>query len=228
MLIFWRPDMKVYSAYMLKAVSTEVPATTDKMSLLPDYKGTTPMATLFSEVQQDIFDDKYGVISGMQRSFMCPTVGYNGAAQTWASKQDGTRVLYTVAKTNRMQASECDDNCAWNTPVFNGTAEDVHYAIEWSRFREWVDDFKQVIYKDLWETEFDKNKCLGPGYIWLRFGRNTTDYLTMSYNMTRPVYVQSTWLRSRATDGVYPMRYNYVQELLEHMTLCKYNGRPHW
>jgi hypothetical protein len=58
-------------------------------------------------------------------------VAFHSVAKTWANKRDGTPVLYTIAPTNNMVASECDDACAWNGPQYNGTAEDVHYAIEW-------------------------------------------------------------------------------------------------
>jgi hypothetical protein len=41
------------------------------------------------------------------------------------------------------------------------------------------------------------------------------------------VFVQSTWLRSREAVG-WPMRFGFVQDLIEEVTLCKFNGRPHW
>jgi hypothetical protein len=41
------------------------------------------------------------------------------------------------------------------------------------------------------------------------------------------VYVQSTWLKSRAVMHKYPMRYGFVTDLLEEVSLCKYGGRPH-
>lgn len=47
------------------------------------------------------------------------------------------------------------------------------------------------------------------------------DYLSMPYNMKRPVYVQSTWLKSRAVMDKYPMRFGFVTDLLEQITLCK-------
>lgn len=37
--------------------------------------------------------------------------------------------------------------------------------------------------------------------------------------MKRPVYVQSTWLRSRGAKA--PMRFGWVIDLLEELTLCK-------
>jgi hypothetical protein len=219
MLVFWRPDMKVYSAYMLKTVSASIPATNDKMWLLPSYKGMESMAELMETLQKDIYDTHF--VKGWQEGFMCPVTGYNSAAHTWAASGDSkSRVLYSIAKTNRMQSSECDEHCAWNGPEYNGTAEDVHLAIEFSDFRNWVADLRKIIEKDLWEYPADRNRCLGPGYIWLRFGHNTTDHLAMTYDMKRPVYVQSTWLRSRGAPE-YPMRFGFVQDILEEHTLCK-------
>jgi hypothetical protein len=36
---------------------------------------------------------------------------------------------------------------------------------------------------------------------------------------TRPVYVQSTWLKSRALLDKFPMRYGFVTDLLEEVSL---------
>jgi hypothetical protein len=49
----------------------------------------------------------------------------------------------------------------------------------------------------------------------------------MAYGMKRPVYVQSTWLRSRGATNA-AMRFGWVTDLIEELTLCKYGGRPHW
>jgi L-gulonolactone oxidase len=61
----------------------------------------------------------------------------------------------------------------------------------------------------------------------LRFGHPREEYLHMAYGMQRPVYVQSTWLRSRGNTNA-AMRFGWVTDLLEELTLCKYEGRPHW
>ena len=37
MLVFWRPDFKMYSAYMMKPTEASVPATDDHMTLLPSF-----------------------------------------------------------------------------------------------------------------------------------------------------------------------------------------------
>lgn len=226
-LVFWRPDMRTYSAYMLKPVSTDVPASDAYMTLLPNYKGKTNMANLFKIIQEDIFDQTLGYV-GVQESVLCPTVASYSVGKTWASNPDGSDVLYAVGKTNNMAAGECWDDCAWNGEAYNGTAEDVHMSIEWDRFQEWVDDVKNIFNYDLWASEADKGRCLGPGYIWLRFGHGGPDYLSMHYDMKRPVYIQSTWLKSRTVMDKFPMRYGFVTDLLEEMSLCKYGGRPHW
>ena len=54
--------MKLYSAYMLKPVSTSVPASDAYMTLLPNYKGKTNMATLFRTIQEDIFDHQLNFV----------------------------------------------------------------------------------------------------------------------------------------------------------------------
>jgi hypothetical protein len=106
----------------------------------------------------------------LQESVLCPTVAANSVAKTWASDGKGEDVLFAVGKTNDLAATECWDDCAWNGPTYNGTAEDVHLSIEWEDFQDWTTDIKNMFKYDLWETEFDKGRCLGPGYIWLRFG----------------------------------------------------------
>jgi hypothetical protein len=62
---------------------------------------------------------------------------------------------------------------------------------------------------------------MGPGYIWLRFGTGLSGGLTATVaDMKDPVFVQSTWMRSRAALD-YPTRYQFVQDLIEELTLCK-------
>jgi hypothetical protein len=38
--------------------------------------------------------------------------------------------------------------------------------------------------------------------------------------MKRPVYLQSTWLRSRAAPDM-PIKYQFIIDVLEQLTLCK-------
>ena len=39
--------------------------------------------------------------------------------------------------------------------------------------------------------------------------------------MTRPVYVQSTWLRSRSRGNDAPAKFGWVADHIEELTLCK-------
>jgi hypothetical protein len=63
-------------------------------------------------------------------------------------------------------------------------------------------------------------RCLGPGYIWIRYGKNYDGFTATNAGMKSPVYVQSTWLRTRMEPN-YPMRYQFVMDLIEEVTLCK-------
>lgn len=69
---------------------------------------------------------------------------------------------------------------------------------------------------------------MGFGYMWIRFGNNFANGVTATpTGIARPVYVQSTWMRSRLQPH-FNMRYQFVVDLVEEITLCKYKGRPHW
>ncbi len=61
---------------------------------------------------------------------------------------------------------------------------------------------------------------MGPGYLWIRFGAGYDGYTATNAGLKRPVFLQSTWLRSRAVPN-YPIRYQFVIDLLEQLTLCK-------
>jgi hypothetical protein len=52
--------------------------------------------------------------------------------------------------------------------------------------------------------------CLPDSYIWLRFGSPRGQYLATQQGLARPVFLQSTWLRSREAFDA-PMRFGYVQ-----------------
>lgn len=61
---------------------------------------------------------------------------------------------------------------------------------------------------------------MGLGYIWIRFGQKFDGLTATPTGIDRPVYVQSTWMRSRVGD-LYAFRYQFVVDLIEEMTLCK-------
>ena len=56
--------------------------------------------------------------------------------------------------------------------------------------------------------------------MWIRFGRGYDGFTATTSGLKRPVFLQSTWLRSRATPKS-PIRYQFVQDLIEQLTLCK-------
>lgn len=69
-------------------------------------------------------------------------------------------------------------------------------------------------------------RCLLPGYYVMRFGKTPESLIGYGAGIKQPVYVQQQMLASKATPGV-PSRYEWVQEVYEQLTLCKYNGQPH-
>jgi hypothetical protein len=226
-LVFWRPDQGLYSAFLVRPVDTSVPTDGDPyMTLLPNFAGRVSQAKAFKFFQEDIFNDLYP-LPEMQYQVSCPTVAYNSVVKTWASSADGSPVLDVVGRTNRMQVCECGQDCPWNSPVYNGTAEDVELTMEYEHLPRWLDDMRAVIHRDLKEDGEQPGRCMGPGYIWLRFGRGTDDNIATMTGMKRPVFVQSTWLKSRSAPQ-FAQRYGFVLDLLELVTLCKYQGRPHW
>lgn len=70
------------------------------------------------------------------------------------------------------------------------------------------------------------HRCILPGYYVMRFGKTPESYIGYGAGLQQPVYVQQQMLASKATPGV-PSRYEWVQEVYEQLTLCKYNGQPH-
>jgi hypothetical protein len=197
------------------------------MTLLPDLTEHTKFADGFKEWQEDVRDED------PLRTLMCffpPPVSLVQSLtvhRAWAKAggRFGEDRFDVVAPTNQMQAAECDQNCLWNGPQFKGTAQDAEFAIDWDAFEPWIGDVKAIFQKDLFRNGTRTERCQGAGYIWLRFGQGNDDYLSMATGLKRPVYLQSTWLRSTQA-WQYPMRYGYVPELIELMTLCKYNARP--
>ena len=70
------------------------------------------------------------------------------------------------------------------------------------------------------------HRCILPGYYVMRFGKTPESLIGYGAGIKNPVYVQQQMLASKATPGV-PSRYEWVQEVYEQLTLCKYNGQPH-
>jgi len=133
-LIFWRPDMERFSAFLTSIAPPEAPADTNAhMALLPDLSKNMDMADGFKAWQSDIHD------TDPTRALMCffpppvSLVQQLTVHRAWARSggRFGHDMFDVVGPTNQMQAAECDQNCLWNGPQFKGTAQDAEFAIEW-------------------------------------------------------------------------------------------------
>eukprot|EP00878_Enallax_costatus_P000622 GHUV01000724.1.p1 GENE.GHUV01000724.1~~GHUV01000724.1.p1 ORF type:complete len:626 (+),score=75.62 GHUV01000724.1:267-2144(+) len=221
MLIFWRPDVSSFVAYMIKEAPPGAKmAKNVKMTLLPELKGYQRVAGVLRLVSNRMVDDPDGF------DFLCPTVTDVSLSSYWGSV-NGKGVMNVTGPANDLMASECE-RCNWNDPeVFFGTAQDVEMTAEFNQLEAWIADVKKIMEVELRESGKSKYRCLGPGYLWIRFGAGYDGFTATNSGLKRPVYLQSTWIRSRA-EPTFPIRYQYVHDLIEQLTLCKYNGRPHW
>ena len=215
-LIFWRPDMHQYSAYLYQdaAPGEVVNAPDAEMTVLPSYATQPNLTQYLSDWQADL--GGFGPLDGA----MCPGAYFNSVMKTWASTAKGLPLLKAVAPTNAMQSAACGDDCPWTTGNLVGTAQDNHFAIEHDVLPEWIDDVQRIFKMDLQNGGKKPQACMGPGYMWLRFGRGNSDLLSMQNGLKRPVYVQSTWMRSRSSFQ-FPIKHGHVLDLIEEMTLCK-------
>lgn len=226
-LVFWRPDLRQYSAYLIKQAPAKSTATDAYMTLLPNFGDASnsaasiasalgPISQQFEAWQVDINDQN------PLRTFMKSIIGNYTVGVTWASFKNRTQVTAsTVGRTNQMVAADCGNNCLWDGDGLEGTGQDVEFTIEHDRLAEWVQDVKSIFNKDLLENGKQNDRVMGPGYLWIRFGKGSKDYLATNSGLKRPVYVQSTWSRSlRAFQ--YPLRYGFVPDLIEMVTLDKY------
>lgn len=221
-LVFWRPDIAQFKAFLvMKAKPGSKVERNAQATLLPNIKDLQKGAQAFKIMTRNLNDDKAAF------EFLCPLQTEASIGASWASV-NGTGMWNVTGPTNQMQASECDEHCNWSDQeVFNGTAQDVEFTIEFEQLAQWIKDVRRIIDLDLFEGGKARYRCLGPGFLWLRFGSGYNGFTATVSDMKRPVFVQSTWLRSRMAPD-YPMRYQFVLDLIEELTLCKFNGRPHW
>ncbi|WIA38074.1 hypothetical protein OEZ86_001443 [Tetradesmus obliquus] len=221
-LIHWRPDAANFKAFLVRPAPKGARVTPGvNMTVLPSIADQATMAPMFNIWHTTLGDD-----SDMSE-FLCPQVTDGSVKAAWASVK-GERVANVTGPTNNLAASECDEHCTWNDRrVFNGTAQDAEFTIEFEQLAGWIADVKRAFDVELREGGKAKYRCLGLGYMWIRFGQGYDGITATTSGMKRPVYVQSTWMRSRV-GPLYQMRYQFVLDLIEELTLCKYKGRPHW
>eukprot|EP00878_Enallax_costatus_P001016 GHUV01001150.1.p1 GENE.GHUV01001150.1~~GHUV01001150.1.p1 ORF type:complete len:631 (+),score=62.78 GHUV01001150.1:321-2213(+) len=221
-LIFWRPDVSSFTAYMIKeAPKGAKVAKNVSMTLLPDLRGQTKAAEGLKIMSSRLVDDSDAF------DFLCPLQTDASLSSFWGSV-NGKGVMNVTGPANDLMASECDDHCNWNdNEVLFGTAQDVELTAEFDQLEDWIADVQKIMDVELKENGKAKYRCLGPGYLWIRFGAGFDGFTATNSGLKRPVYLQSTWIRSRAVPN-YPIRYQFVPDLIEQLTLCKYNARPHW
>lgn len=221
-LVFWRPEVNQFRAFMVKEAAPGAKIEPKAVAtLLPNIKDREAGAEVFRVMSKTLHDDRGAF------EFLCPQQ-VNASVGSWWASVDGKGVFNVTGHTNNLQASECDEHCNWNDQkVFNGTTQDVEFTIEFDQLESWIKDVQKIFQMDLWENGKARYRCLGPGYLWIRYGQPYDGFTATNAGMKAPVYVQSTWLRSRMEPN-YPMRYQFVMDVIEELTLCKYKGRPHW
>eukprot|EP00775_Hariotina_reticulata_P005676 gene5676-5914_t len=243
-LVFWRPDISSFKAFLVNPAKSDAKVTPDaQMVLLPNLKDQQEGARTFKLLSETTDDDSEAF------GFLCPIQTEASLSSSWAAV-NGTGVWNVTGPTNQMQASECDEHCNWNeNNTFFGTAQDVEFTAEFDQLGDWINDVKRIIKFDLFENGNKSFRCLSPGYLWIRFGRGYDGFTATTAGLKRPVFLQSTWLRSRAAPKA-PIRYQFVPDLIEQLTLCNiaalevhvaasgkqlgimledlYNARPHW
>ncbi|WIA09638.1 hypothetical protein OEZ85_009026 [Tetradesmus obliquus] len=222
MLIHWRPDSRQFKAFLTRLAPEGAAAATGvNMTVLPNTADQAPMAGMFNIWHSGLNDDS------LMSNLVCPLVADGSISSAWGSV-NRQRVANVTGPTNNLTSAQCDEHCTWNEHrVFNGTAQDAEFTIEFAQLADWIADVKAAFDNELKEGGNASYRCLGLGYMWIRFGKGSVGVTATTSGMSRPVYVQSTWMRSRLAPE-YSMRYQFVLDLVEEVTLCKYKGRPHW
>jgi hypothetical protein len=121
-LIFWRPDVGKYSAYITRKAAPGLKPNPDAvMTLLPNVldQGPQPnVKSIFAQLQYKLPDDPDTM------GVLCPVQGPRSIESfAWATVK-GKAAHNVTGFTNKMQASECDGHCLWNDQTIgNGTAQ---------------------------------------------------------------------------------------------------------
>lgn len=221
-VVVWRPDYSKYSAYMFNNVSTNVAARRGSEvanGTIASLRMTSTQANLLGVIvknyQLDVLNSKPA-----QGPLVCFVAAQASTAHPWASTLAGDPADTVVGETNKMQVAGCGGQCPWDTTSSDLAIEDSHFGIEMNQLNDWISDVKQIMSKDLWGDGKDLAKCLSPGYIWIRFGNPTSDYISPTGMLKQPVYVQLSFMKSKAAPQV-PIKYSHVLDTIEQLSLCK-------
>ncbi len=143
----------------------------------------------------------------------------------WASNLRGRVLMSGVGATNAMQSVGCGDRCAWDAGISNLAMWDTHFTTELSALPQWMADVKAILEKDFWVGAkgglLRRQKCLPPGYFWLRFGSGNNDLISPAAGLNGTVHLQLSFMTSKATVAKWGIKHGYVLEVLEQLTLCK-------
>ncbi|KAF8071287.1 CHX17 [Scenedesmus sp. PABB004] len=232
LLVLWRPDIRRYSGYMLTEVPTSVPADAGaRCTILPAM--APPLAwlagTSIKAWQADVNNAIPG-LAALTDASMCAAAAAMSVGQPWAVGGDGKPMLSGVGLTNKIQSVDCGGDCAWTSVHANTTIQDVELTIEHALLGEWIDDVKRIFAHDLPPGPLGTPRCLPPGFMVMRFGRPSDDLLSTTGGLSDPVYVQQITMRAKMPKMARqaPSKFEFVQEIVEQLTLTKYDGRPHW
>jgi hypothetical protein len=189
-VVLWRPDLKKYTGYLL----TEVPAgnstadTGAKGTVLPIIPAAVAsvMGPSFAAWQADL-NNKHPA-SLLMDQFACAAALTSSIGQPWAADPKTLKPMYWgTGLTNNLQSVDCGQDCAWTSPGFNHTVQDIEMTLEKSQLGGWVADIRRILQKDLLDSG---KRCLPPGFFVMRFGRTSSDYLATAHGMKEPVYIQ--------------------------------------
>jgi L-gulonolactone oxidase len=150
---------------------------------------------------------------------------------------DGNVLEYGVIPTNyAMVSAECAPRCSWDVHYTGRFTESAEFTIKLSRFEEWVEDVRRIVKTELAEVDDRLSRrygagkakgCLSPGIIVLRFGQGDRTLLSTSTGAEDLVYVQPGFTHSALVPNKLA-KVSAIMETIEQLTLCKYEGRPHW
>ncbi|KAF6262091.1 hypothetical protein COO60DRAFT_690109 [Scenedesmus sp. NREL 46B-D3] len=221
-LVIWRPDLHQYTAYVTKEVAASVPSTGGIINLDLPKLATQALGLSLAAWQADLRDLLPLAALPVKAAIQEMSVGH-AMANDLKSKR---RMFEGVGDTNMMQAASCGKSCLWHQGA-KIAMDDIHMSIELEQLGDWISNVKKLVAADLHEHGAKKHRYLSPGYFWLRFGSGSQDFLSHTSNMTAPVHVQMSFMKSMI-NPLQPNKFGWILEVIEQFTLCKYKAKLHW
>lgn len=241
---FWRPDFGKYKAALWTQVedgkydSTTTPKfyPNGTIALLTpfDAQVATSLKHLMAAWEDDVTDELPS--ADLLNAEIC-MVGQAALDGSVFEDGDGNVLEYAVIPTNyAMVSAECAPRCSWDVHYTGRFTESAEFTIKLSRFEEWVKDVRRIVRMELAEVDDRLSRrygagkvmgCLSPGFILLRFGQGDRTLLSISTGSEDLVYVQPVFTHSALVPNKLA-KVSAIVETIEQLTLCRYEGRPHW